>query len=142
MFVYLLGEGLVRSILKTDQSNNRFYSIIENFSRQKPLTAARFRLLCSGYESRPPALWENSEEELLFLRTQIQDFEQRGLAEGVLTAPGLTMQASSIRSVVDTGLLGGVEVVNKREGFYLQFAPVSLREEEDCDFESEKFVYE
>ena len=106
------------------------------------MTASRFRLLCSGSESRPSALWENSEEELLFLRTQIEDFEPRGLTDGVLTAPGLTLQASSIRSVVDTGLLGGVQVVNKREGFYLQFAPVSLRGEEDCDFESEKFVYE
>lgn len=60
----------------------------------------------------------------------------------VLTAPELELESNSIRSRVDAGLMGGLEVVNKRQGFYLQFDNVELSPEDDFEFENEKFVFE
>ena len=78
----------------------------------------------------------------MFLRSQIQDLDLPLCPNHVLTAPKLDLQSSSIRSTVDSSLFKNLEVVNKRQGFYLQFDNVDLPPESDFEFENEKFVYE
>jgi hypothetical protein len=116
--------------------------IIEAFTESKPLTAKHFRKLCSGYASVPESLSENSTQEMVFLKDQILE-TIKFCESSVLEWDELPFETSSVRSMVSNSPLRGVQAVNVREGFYIQFNEISneIASTFAETLEDEKFIY-
>lgn len=116
--------------------------MIESFAQSKPRTAEHFRKLCSGLSHAQEPLTEDSTQEMVFLRDQIQD-TRRFAETSVLEWDELPLETSSVRSIVSNSLLQNVRAVNVRPGFYVQFDSVSAEAEAKLGsgLEDEKFVF-
>lgn len=116
--------------------------IIESFSQCKPLTSSHFRRLCSGLSQAQEPLTEDSTQEMVFLKDQIQD-TTRFSETSVLEWDELPFETSSVRSIVSNSLLQNVGVVNVRQGFYIQFdqMPSDFEHKLPENLEDEKFVF-
>lgn len=126
----------------TNPSEHLIHVIIESFADCKPLTSNHFRRLCSGLSQPQEPLTEDSTQEMVFLKDQIQE-TSRFSETSVLEWDELPFETSSVRSIVSNSLLQNVGVVNVREGFYIQFDEVSPEVEHKLpgNLEDEKFVF-
>ena len=81
---------------------------------------------------------------MVFLKDQIQE-TKRFAETSVLEWDELPLETNSVRSVVSNSPLKDVNVINVREGFYIQFDEININKTKNQKFnqvlENEKFVY-
>ena len=98
--------------------------------------------MCSGLSHSQEPLSEDSTQEMVFLKDQIME-THRFSETSVLEWDELAFETSSVRSVVSNSPLKGVQVVDVRDGFYIQFDEISkdIDHKFSDSLEDEKFVY-